>query len=347
MKSTCIFFQAPAELPYVIQLYDEYKNTSHVKIVVVNVYSNFEFIKSLSLADVEIIFCECPLIHKRHIVFISSFKKYIHKFWDAHLDVISKGDVFFFSASFDWVTAYFVKNLSSKEGVKVHYAGFNTTEVILKESYENGIVNKGLSLKDYVLLCVLKAITGIWFDFLKKLPCISFPYFKYGIDFKPILLQTDAISPYKYDIPGATENCVLLFTTTWVYESEDVLIHVDRRVCEIIESIKSRGYQVVAKGHPRFGIAKCIEHTVDIVLPNYVPAEFINTRNIKLIIGINSAAIIYYAVHTDVKTVSLLKMVDGISKELVEENVHLMKKMCGDMMLIPDSLQDLWNLLLK
>ena len=174
-NQTCIFFQAPAELPYVIQLYDEYKDKSHVKIVVVNVYSNYEFIKSLNLACAEIIFCEWPRIKKNIILSIPSIRRYLKDFWALNFESTSEGNVFFFSASFDWVTAFFIRMFCHKEKFNVHYAGFNTTEVLLKEGYENGTMNKGLSLKDYVLLSALKFITGIRFDYLKKLPCVSYP----------------------------------------------------------------------------------------------------------------------------------------------------------------------------
>lgn len=328
-----------------IQLYDEYKDKANVKIVVVNVYSNYEFIKSLNLACAEILFCEWPRIKKNLLLSIPSIRRYLKGFWKSNLDSISDGDVFFFSASFDWVTANFIRMFSCKENVNVHYAGFNTTEVLLKEGYENGSMNKGLSLKNYVLLSALRIITGIWFDYLKKLPCVSFPYYKYGIRHESFQLNTETIIPYKYEIPSCDNKCVLLFTTIWVYEGEEIMNRVDERVCDIIKFIKGKGYQFIAKGHPRLGLADCIEKSVDLVLPHYVPAEFISTKGVQMVMGINSAAIIYYAMHSDVKTVSLLKMIDGISKEMIEDNMNLIRKMCGNKMKFPKSLEELNGLL--
>lgn len=346
MKETCIFFQAPAELSYVIQLYDEYKDKAKITIVVVNVYSNYEFIKSLNLTGATIFFCETPVI-KRNILTIPSIRKSIGYFGELHFASFTEGDVFFFSASFDWISAYFIKRFCSIKRIKVHYAGFNTTEIVLKEAYKEGEINKGLSLKNYIYILLLKLITGIWFDFYKRFNCIAFPYFKYGIKHEPIQLRTDCIEPYKYEIPGNDYKNVLLFTTTWAYEGEEIKSLVDEKICEIIKEIQNWGYRVVAKGHPRLGLAKNIEKIVDCVLPNHVPAEFIDVSRVKMIIGLNSAAIIHYAKYSNVEVVSLLKMLDGISPRLVCDNIKLMQKMSGEKIKTPHSLQEFCTLIVN
>ena len=346
MKETCIFFQAPAELPFVIQLYDEYKDKSKITIVVVNVYSNYEFIKSLNLTGANIIFCKWPI--KRGNILLKSFqvRRNIRNYWDENLSSITNGEVFFFSASFDWVTSYFIKRFSEREEVVVHYAGFNTTEMAIKEGYINCAINKNLGVRDYALLVTLYFITGIRFDYFKNLSCVSFPFFKYGIRHEPFHLNTGSIVPYKYSI-GVSNNAVLLFTTSWDYEGEDLKNYVDQKVCDTIKAIQNDGYKVIAKGHPRLGMASSIEKTVDTVLPNYVPAEFIGEDGIKFVIGINSAAIIYFAKYSEVKVISLLKLIDGLNEKLVVDNYTLLNKMCGDKILYPSSIDELKNILLS
>lgn len=346
MEETCIFFQAPAELPYVIQLYDDYKDKAKITIIVVNVYSNYEFIKSLNLADAKILFCEVPLINNKIFLTIWGIIKNIRHFWDENLSSISGGNVYFFSASFDWVTAYFVRRFTERKEIKVHYAGFNTTEIALKEGYNNCTINKGLNVRNYILLITLYLITGIKFDYFKKLSCISFPFFKYGIRHESYKLNKDSIAPYKYSL-GFQNNTVLLFTSSWDYEGEDLRNYVDQKVCDTIKAIQNDGYKVVAKGHPRLGMASSIEKIADTLLPNYVPAEFIGEDGIKFVIGINSAAIIYFAKYSEVKVISLLKLIDGLNEKLVAENYSLLNKMCGDKILYPSSIDELKNILLS
>lgn len=345
MKELCVFYQAPAELPYVIQLYDEYKGKALITIIVVNVFSNFEFLKTLNLSEATIIFCDWPCRNKKLIHSLSESRKLIRKFWNKNLASISNGEVFFFSSSFDWVTAFFMKKFCTNENIKVIYAGFNTTELTLKDGYENGTMNKGLSLRDYIRLLILLLITGIWFDYYKKLSCISFPYYRYGIKYEPIKLKVEVLIPYKYEIPCKNDKIVMLFTTTWDYEGNEVMDLVDKKVCNIVKMIQNQDFKVVAKGHPRLGLARIIEQTVDVVLPNYIPAEFISEKNVKMVVGLNSAAIIYFAIHSDIKVISLLKMIEGINDNLLKDNITLLTKMCGDKIEFPRSSEEFMGLL--
>ena len=64
MKQLILFSQAPADIVYVLSLYEQKKEQYKIKIIVVNVMNNFKFLSSLKLkAEIEYI----PVVGKRKI----------------------------------------------------------------------------------------------------------------------------------------------------------------------------------------------------------------------------------------------------------------------------------------
>ena len=65
MKKLILISQSPADLRYVIDLYEEFKEHKEIKIVVITVINNFNFLKTLDLkADIKFV----PLVGKGNIL---------------------------------------------------------------------------------------------------------------------------------------------------------------------------------------------------------------------------------------------------------------------------------------
>lgn len=75
---------------------------------------------------------------------------------------------------------------------------------------------------------------------------------------------------------------------------------------KLIEYLHSEGYYVCLKGHPRIGVLECIRNKVDYIIPQYIPAEFLDYSAFSLAVGLTTTSLC----DLSIPSYSLLGMVD-------------------------------------
>lgn len=296
-----IFCQAPADIAYVLTLYEKYKNEKRISIFVINVENIFKFIKSLNLNLHALVFIPYVLKSFKNPFEIIREKKRILNLEKLYFNSIRNADIYFFSRFEDWLTSAFLKILSKKNSIYYldHY-DFSSELYIKQKS----------SFKLSVLKVIYYLITNVNFkvEIEEKLP--EFKYENYNIQRHVPEINKEVFTIYKYeiDIKDTSKSIVLFFISPCENTVYDCQSHDEAQI-KIIKSFQKDNWTVVVKGHPRAGIPENVLDIVDFQIPSYIPAEFLQLKDVKMCVGIITAAIAYFAKSNRIKTYSLINLI--------------------------------------
>lgn len=93
---------------------------------------------------------------------------------------------------------------------------------------------------------------------------------------------------YKPNVVGIKN--VVFFTEPYRNRFHDQNDYISMNI-RIVNELHKKGYKVILKGHPRLGICEEIKQSVDDVIPNFIPSEFINYADFDFAIGFVSTAL--------------------------------------------------------
>lgn len=333
-----IFCQAPADIPYVLTIYESYNSTNSISIYVVNVKALFEFLEDLNLDLKEFVYIPYALKSLKKITDIVGEKKRISFLYKKYFQSIDNAEVYFFSKYEDWLTAAFISRLSKKRSITVNYLGHYDN---LGELYET---TSAISLKISLYLCILKYITNIWFkaEIIKILP--EFPFLNYRIKEVKLELDKNVFIKYQYNFNlfESKKTKVIIYISPCeaaIFDS----IKYDIILIKIIKLLKEINFSIYVKGHPRLGLPDSIKDIVDFVIPSYVPGEFIKNDIFSLCLGIDTTVIAHYAKQQSVVTYSLVNIFPASDVNLHNVAIEYLKQQSDGKMQFCDSIDDLYQ----
>lgn len=332
-----IFCQAPADIPYVLTIYEKYHCTNSISIYVVNVEAMFEFLQNLNLDLEEFVYIPYSLKSLKKINEVVAEKKRIRFLYEKYFHHVDNAHVYFFSKYEDWLTAAFISRLSKKRTVVINYLGHYDN---LGELYKS---TSTISLKITLYLFILKYITNIWFkaNIVKILP--EFPFLNYGI--KEVSLDVDKNVFIKYQYNFSLFKSEKIKVIMYISPCEATIFDstkYDILLTEIIELLKEIGFCFFVKGHPRLGLPNSIKDIVDFVIPSYIPGEFIKNDIFSLCLGIDTTVITHYAKHENLATYSLVKIFPASDVNLHNIAIEYLKQQSDNKMEFCDSMDDLY-----
>lgn len=265
-----IFSQAPSDISYVLEIYEKYKAKS-IKIIVINVKSNFRFYKSLNL-DVELEFI--PLVSQKKML---RFAIHIFKIKFLYLKkfrLLKNIEVYFFAINYDYVTAFFVEKLAKQN------------KVIFIDIFQV----KGKE--------VVSRITKIKKTFAKKMLGITLKFFKLsgGVAYQYVL--RDSIIEKKRHTPVVDEKYFLKSKVDskkknlLFFENgeENYYKNYNKDLLKVIKTLNEK-YNIYIKPHPRLGYSKILNKYNVNVIDSSVPAELINLSSFDVVLGITTVSI--------------------------------------------------------
>jgi hypothetical protein len=295
-----IFCQAPADIPYVLSLYEKHQDEKKISIFVINVENVYKFIKSLNLRLKSLVFIPYKEVSYTKIFDVLSERKRIKALKKKYFDSVRDTNVYFFSRFEDWLTSSFLKFLSKKNVIHYHDHYDFSSKLFARQN---------LNLKLLILKFIYFIITDVVFkvNTIEKLP--EFNYSRYGIKRESPVLNKKIFDEYGYKIDiQKTSNPVVLFFVAPCYETIfDCKTH-DNIQFEIIKVLRDNDWTVVVKGHPRLGVPENILNVIDAEIPAYIPAEFLKLNNVSMCTGIITTALAHFASNTEIKTYSLLNL---------------------------------------
>lgn len=295
-----IFCQAPADIPYVLSLYEKHKEGKVISVYVINVENVFKFIKGLNLNLEALVFIPYTLTSFKSLFQIFTERKRIKALKKQYFDFVINTDVYFFSRFEDWLTSSFLSGLSMKNSV--YYLDHYDFSADIFERKKKG-------LKVFALKCIFYILTEAVFklEILEKLP--EFDYVRYNVKKQTAELKIDVFSKYQYviDNVNAYRSSVLFFVSPCEAVIYDCESH-DRIQFDLVQYFKQNNWNVIVKGHPRLGVPENIMDLVDVQIPSYIPAEFIRIENVFLCLGIITTALSFFAKNTGIPTYSLVNL---------------------------------------
>lgn len=324
-----IFCQAPADIPYFLSLYEKYKEEKVISVYVINVENVYKFIKGLNLNLHSLVFIPYTLTSFKNIFQIIKERKRIKTLKKQYFDFVINTDVYFFSRFEDWLTSSFLDVLDKKNSI--YYV----------DHYDNSAMffdKKSRSIKVEIYGYILKYITGVSFklDIVEKLP--EFPINRYNISREDVVLNSDLFVKYSYsvNIPFENKSNILFF----ISECEDTIFDsnfYNEKLKNIVIGLKTIGFNVVVKGHPRIGMPESIKVISNYEIPSYVPGEFINIESFRFCLGLDTNAICYFAKSKKLPTYSLIRMFPSLNIDMIEILVNFLKNQSDNEIIFIDN----------
>jgi len=324
-----IFCQAPADIPYVLSLYEKHKEKKVISVYVINVENVFIFIKGLNLNLHALVFIPYALTSFKNIFEIIKERQRIKALTKQYFNFVINTDIYFFSRFEDWLTASFLNVLEKKNSI--FYIDHYDNSAILFSKKE-----KTIKVKIYGF--ILKYLTAVSFklEIVEKLP--EFPINRYRINRERVILNSDVFVKYSHSvkIPFEHKSNVLFF----ISECENTIFDsnfYNEKLKSIVTDLKTIGFNVVVKGHPRIGMPDSIKVLSDYELPSYVPAEFINIESFKFCLGLDTNAICYFAASKKIPTYSLIRMFPSIDINMIEILINFLKNQSDNEIIFIDN----------
>lgn len=300
-----IFIQAPADLRYALSIYEKNKEKEFL-FCVVNVEGIYRFVKGLLLQKVEVVFIEYINYSLKNPLSILKAKAKFNSLCKIFKS-ISADEIYFFSRIDDYLTAGIIRQIVKNENIIVFY--------------NNHYDEKGLQkinrfsfyyLKSWLHSKISFYITGTLFISRYYGKPLEFAFWKYKIkEIKPdneISINKDFL--YSPNNIGVNYKNVLFFLTP---EDLDFITKNSKiKLISLIEKIsKRKNVDLYLKGHPRLGTPDEVKLYFNHIIPDYIPAEFIDYKNIFLIIGLGTTALTYLInLNINKNVVSIVKNID-------------------------------------
>lgn len=295
-----IFCQAMADIAYALQII-KLAGEQNCVIYVTNVEYIYIYLKELCLNVVDIIYIFPLKLNMAVPRSILKAKKDINDIWKKYFDTYTECKIYFFSTSYDYMTASIVKRLSQNKTNKVYYHNYYDT-------LTSSLKPNGFSVKRYIFSYIFRYITGVQFIHNVRTNFPKFDISKYQIEELTVTKKTEIEERYLYKVQDAERYNILLFISPHEYDS----LTEESRIVLInwLDAVKSKGYKIYLKGHPRLGEPEGILARTDETIPLYIPGEFIDYKFFSYVVGISSAALCYPAQRKIATVISLLNVLE-------------------------------------
>lgn len=310
-KNIIIFCSAPADLQYVLAIYDQHKEDAEISIFVTNVEGIYKFIRSLNLNLKKLVFIP---YHRefsiKNPISVLKEKTRMNQLYRKHFNETMNHNVYFYSDHHDWITFSITARLSK----------YNT--IYFVDYYNTAHFNRiSTGLKEGVLSIIYYFITGIRLRYHKRSDNrlhIWFPYQDYSITkISPPIIKDKIYSKYSYKSELVDLRSILLFESNEVLSNK--IIDYEQTMRSHLKTLVQAGYKIILKPHPRLGYSNFLKQYAIKILPDYIPGEFIDYSNFAAIIGISSFALAKAAErHQDNNVISILELLNFKSKETKE-----------------------------
>lgn len=334
-RDIIIFVQAPADITYMLKLYEDNVNKRNIDIIVVNVKNIYKYINTLNLKVKSIVFIKnISATLKKPWTYIHEYYR-IRKLWRTYYSGIIKTDIYFFSVVFDSLTSFLVSNLSKKTSNNVfyadHYDMLDKRERLKKLSFKTKINRK-----------LLTWLTGdVTYDFSYNYKGMySMDYQKFKIS-RIEAIEIQNTEKYQYKLPLTNKKNILFLVDPWVYDNKEIEMSCLTETVGFIKAMQDNGLTVLVKGHPRLGIQQAIAKAANFVIPEYIPSEFLCINGIYKIIGVDTSGIRYYIDHCDVPVYTIVKLYNAASKVSQKMIVDYLNNLTNGKILFAKSINDI------
>ncbi len=306
-KKILLISQSPSDIRFVLTLYEKYKDSYDVEIIVVGVKNNYHFLcQSLPSHNVQFVsipkFREYIKLLSFSFVLRSLRKKLVQKYKDDH--------IYFFSRFGDYATAYLIDALKKNNTILYVDSVYSYVSEIIEPNQSVVLNIKGKIKKNY-----LRYLLFFEMKFVNiSGPAVEYYDTKNNVSDISITIDEKVYSKYGYSVECAhKKKSILFFESNGMTESYFEKYDIELKL--IIDFLCDK-YDLYIKPHPSHGSSSVWDEYDVNFLPGYIPAEFINVESFDKVVGIESAAL---ANIRHPKKVSLINFF-GFTDESIKHN---------------------------
>lgn len=338
---TVIFCQAPADLKYALELYEQRRATGPVLFVTLEVEGMKQFLELLRLPQAEV----------RHVAYPNdipslrkwrgnlTLRKWMRQLQRELLQPLSGAEVFYFSNEIDWVAPACIAQLAQRN------------KVFWCPHHKYTCQPRRMGLRHRFLLRIYRWISGAVFEWrqIEGSPyhqhVLWFRYDRYGIVQRPCTGEaTEILKTYAHALPlPIGQRNALVFENPEENVSDDYEA-VMRRVFQLLVAA---GYTVLIKPHPRVGYSPFIASCAVQLIPAFIPGEFLPMHQFALVLGVTSSAL-GSMVHSDAeRVISLAKLFRARDQRVMDYGINYVSKVAGGRLRFVATLEELQDIITK
>lgn len=297
-----IFIQAAADLRYALSICEKNDDRS-ILLCVVNVKLVYQFIKTLPLDGCDVIYFDYIKYNIWNPLSYIKARKAFDRLYKLQFSQITVREVFFFSRFFDWFTCGVITRLIKKDSrTKVsyynHYDDVNTLSRMKKGSIS--------FFKNKLIAKIVSYISRANFTARFYYKSLEFKCWKYPIIELKNQKNIKVDKKYLYSITEE-EKIILFFLSPaeWNFIKRES----KEKIKKFLNNVKElEDVCLYLKGHPRLGEPEELKKYFDVVIPSFVPSEFIDYDNIFKVIGLGSTSLAYpLQIESKAKVNSIIK----------------------------------------
>ena len=307
MKKNVIFCQAPTKLPYTLACYSRLRRKGEsIHIVVLNTPLVFKFLQTLHL-DCKVDFLEIPRTMNVNLFLLPQL---IWRFWrwvrQSEFYSMSDADIYFSCIAQDPSCHILLKYLSKRNSI-IYMS--NPIDILSTRTKAH------IPLKNRFVHFLYRIFYRIDFVFYRQ------EYYAIGIpvetvqtvEFSPEELRS-AIAEYSHRIKvPENRRCAVFFANPYrdpfTTQESYISCHV-----EVARQLKSAGWYLVGKGHPRIGFLSELLPYMDEMIEQSLPAEFLDISSADACVGLTTTSICAAAV-AGIPSYSFLPMLHILNRE--------------------------------
>lgn len=308
IKKSIIFCQSSIKTSATLVCYEHERLTGNDVIIIVrNVKSTYQFLQSLHL-DARVLWFDNHLTTKRW--YLNPF--FIHKKVKEDINSLiidgdEIGNVYFTSLCDDLLIGIYLRHFKKESIVKLQGA----PDIL------NGIDSYDIPKGSYTFKQkFLRYFFSLVLRYRLRIQTVATPVFAVDIGYYhfPLFDGSDmsVCDRFKYHLTGNSKRRALVYASEYTDFYGDREDYVNGFV-ESIKYLKTQGYDVYIKGHPRLGTLKEALELANDEIPAYIPAEFIDYSCFNLSLGLTTAALCYAA--SKVKSYCILPLTKLVDDE--------------------------------
>ena len=316
IKNEAVFFcSAFNDISYILAEIN-YKKYDTILIFIVNNSGAFQFFDSLKIKGVKLKFIKTRLNNNLNpIHWIKEFT-YVHFYLYFLFRKITKLPVYFYTTFYDKICMYAAFQLKNNNFLYLGYYPEPSEFICRKRRLYDSIISLLYFAPIHSFTSSYFNVSGLSDKFVKK----------YFLKERDVHISERNYIQNKYSVKFSDKKPFILILSS---KEDDGIIKVHSSTKKIflyiLHQFKTEDFFL--KAHPRIGPATFLSHYNINVIPSFVPIEFIDFTNCKLVIGLNSIALSNIA-SKGIRVLSLINLIDFSSEHIRQNFIHYLNTNC-------------------
>jgi hypothetical protein len=308
VKRVLVFISAPHDVQYALSLYLKFRGTHQVSFYIV-FKPAYRFLSEMGLDDLSLTFIYEPSLPVLKNPIRLFFEKVRISRWGRRFGEIEGAEVYFFNDHWTWMEFGFLDILSqSNQLILSDYR---------KTSFPFSPIMGKTNFKTKILFWVYQFLSPCHSEkewFTERYPCLKYRL-PSGTKSVATDLEPSVFTQFLHQIPPESQGSVLFLddSNAGIKDALGVMDYPSV-TAHFIMTMVSKGINVYIKPHPRVGMSSDWSEVEGVsLIPDYVPAEFIDLSQFSCVVSYTSSALCAMAKRRGIPCYSSVELYSHIS----------------------------------